>query len=399
MNILFRKIRKKPISFLLGQASMILGILSCLIIFSFVLFHLSFDTFYPQVDKIYRINRKGNDSNIRALTEGTLKSVIQANFTSSKVTHFMQTPVDLTFNFNDHQITESEGLLVDRDFFTIFNDKLILGKTASALSHPNSVVLTKSVAEKLFKNVDTALNKIVKIKFGPRDLALTVTGVIRDNPTNSGLRYTYLLTGSSLPFWRDENPQTVLNTFIKVNQPGEATSVANFLNVSSTENTTYKLQPISDIHFADGIEFDIFEKFDQKYLKILISIGVLILVVTVFNFLNLFYTQTLSRVREIAVRKVMGTTKSTVFNLIFSELFFSIILSVALSFTLLLAINQRISVWTGFLPLEFLSVDFLIVFLLGISFISIVFAFLVTSQIIGFDIKSPKVIENSVITS
>ena len=94
------------------------------------------------------------ESDIRALTEGTLKCSIQANFDATKVTHFMKTPVDLTFNFGDKQITEPNGLMVDQDFFSIFNGQLLYGNMAGALDHPNSVVLTESAAEKLFKNVD-----------------------------------------------------------------------------------------------------------------------------------------------------------------------------------------------------------------------------------------------------
>ena len=108
-------------NFLLGQFSLVLGITSCLIIYSFVSFHQSFDSLGEDSDQISRVIRTESNTRTIAKTEGTLKGTLQVNYEDIPVTHFMETPVGITFEFKDKLFTEESGLLVDQDFFSVFS--------------------------------------------------------------------------------------------------------------------------------------------------------------------------------------------------------------------------------------------------------------------------------------
>jgi putative ABC transport system permease protein len=385
MRHLFRKIRRSPINFLLGQFSLVLGITSCLIIYTFVSFHESFDSLGEDSDQISRVIRTESNARTIAKTEGTLKGDLQVNYEDIPVTHFMETPVGITFEFKDKLITEESGLLVDQEFFSVFSGTYISGNVNNYLSQPNSLVLTKSVAQKIFNHPTKGLNETVHTQMGPDKIALTVTGIIEDNPTNSSLEFSYLMTGSGTVFWNDESPYTVFNTFIKTNEVTANKSVIEYLNSNKEHGIRYELQGLTDIHLSDGIEFDLFGKFDKKYLNILTSIGTLIFLITLFNFFNLFYTQVLSRIREITTRKVLGSSKTAVFKILYGEIGFSIISSIFLSLTLLYLLNGLIAGLFDFSPIRFYNATTVVGTLTGAFLIAAVLILLITSQLLSYN--------------
>ena len=117
----------------------------------------------------------------------------------------------------------------------------------------------------------------------------------------------------------------------------------------------------------------------------LISIGALILLITLFNFLNLFYTQVLSRIGEITIRKVMGSSRFQIFRFIFSELGISIFFSIVISALILFVSNTEIETLIGFSPTSFYTPVTITLFLLGLMIISLVFTLLLTSQVLSYD--------------
>lgn len=379
---LFRKIRRNPINFLLGQFSLVLGILSCMIIFSFVSFHESYDSFYDDSNQIYRILRTENSNRTIALTEGTLKGKLQANYAEVPITHFMKTPVDITFEFDQKVILLENGLLTDQEFFSVFSCETVSGNIKDFLSKPNSLVLTRSVAEKLFGISKTGIGEIVHIQMGPNKIPLTVTGIIEDNASNSSLEFTYVLYSPSIPFWNDENPLTVFNTFIKTKNLSELSSINTYLNSNRGQDIIYETQNLTEIHLRDGIEFDPFNKFERNYLTILISIGSLIFLITLFNFFNLFYTLTLSRIREITTRKILGSSNFWIFKLLYGEIGIAMLSSILVSLILIYIFNNNIVDFFGFSPIQFYEIKTIAKILMAAFLIAGVFILLITSQVL-----------------
>ncbi|MEO9805204.1 MAG: FtsX-like permease family protein [Reichenbachiella sp.] len=385
MRQLLRRISRNKTGFLIGQFSLILGISSSLIIFSFVGLHKSFDTFYSDSQKIHRVLRTEADGRTIALTEGTLKESLITNIANVSVTHFMKTPVDITFEYKDIALTESSGLCVDTEFFNVFDYQSIKGDIRSILSHPNSLVLTESLAKKIFGPSAFELGETVYFQMGRNKAPVTITGIIEDNPTNASLEFDYLISGASTIFWNVQSPWTVFNTFLKTNTVSETRVIDEFLNRDKNSQVAYTLQGITDIHLSEASEFDVFAKFDKTYLTILISTGFLILLVTLFNFLNLSFTQVLSRIREITTRKVLGTTKRAIIKSLFLETLTAIIFAAVLSVGVIHLIKGLIHDSFEFDPSQFHNPVLLLSCFVGVSLFIAILISMITFQIFRYD--------------
>ncbi|MDW3192679.1 MAG: FtsX-like permease family protein [Cytophagales bacterium] len=382
---LFRRINKQRSVFALGQFTLVLGMLSCLIIYGFVAQQYSYDSFYENAPQISRINTIQSNGRTIALTKGILRDRITSNFFETSVTHFMKTPVDLSFAYEERIIPTNNGLLVDPAFPEVF--QLPGLDDYNLLDEPNGIILTQTLANQLFDE-QSGINEIITVQMGPRKLNLTVKAVIEDLPNNSSLSFDYLLTGPGTPFWNDEAPWTIFQTFL-ASSSGTQNAILAFINEQEeTDQSSYGIQPLSDIHLSAGIEFDTFEKFDAKYLTLLTSTGVLIFLVTLFNFFNLFYNQITARIREITTKKVLGSSFSAITKSLLFEIYFQLLFAAALTYGMLYAINEPLSAFLGFEPVRLHYPEWLLPILLGAGLFATVMVLIASAQMNAYDVQN-----------
>lgn len=382
---LFRRINKQRSAFALGQFTLVLGMLSCLIIYGFVAQHYSYDSFYNNAAQISRINTVEPSGRTIALTEGSLRDRITANFTETFVTHFMKTPVDLSFVYEERIIPSDNGLLVDPAFLEVFQFPGL--GNYDLLTEPNGIILTQSLANQLFDN-QNGINEVLTVQMGPRKLNLTVKAVIEDLPDNSSMSFDYLLTGEGMPFWNDQAPWTIFQTFLSSTSNNQA-AILTFINgqEGSEESSNYGIQPLSKIHLSAAIEFDTFEKFDPKYLTLMTSTGVLIFLVTLFNFFNLFYNQITARIREITTKKVLGSSFSTITKSLLFEIYFHLLCAAVLTYGLLMVINKPLAEFMGFEPVRLHYPEWLLPILLGAALFAGVMVLIASAQMNTYDVQ------------
>lgn len=383
---LFRRINKQRSAFVQGQFSLTLGMLSVLIIYGFVLLHYSYDSFYNHSEHITRINSIEADGRTIALTQGLLRDRITSNFTETPVTHFMKTPMDLAFEHGDKIITSSNGLLVDPHFLDVFQFPNL--NNPALLQEPNGVILTRTLANKFFDG-QHGVNQILELQMGPRKISLTVRGVIDDLPNNSSLTFDYLITGPGMMFWNDEAPWAVFQTFVHAESNVQA-SILDFVNGAKEpeDPTIYGLQPLRDIHLGDTIEFDSLEKFDPKYLMLLTTTGILIFLVSLFNFFNLFYNQLTSRIREITTKKVLGSSFYTITKSLLVEIFFHLSCALILTYGLLLILSDTLMEFLGYPPSMIHQPQALLSIILGVGLFAAVLVWVANKQMSSYDVQS-----------
>ncbi len=382
---LFRRINKQRSAFALEQFTLILGMLSCLIIYGFVRFHHSFDSFYVHAEHISRINSVEADGRSIALTEGTLRDRITANFTQTPVTHFMKTPVDLSFEHDDKVITSSNGLLVDPYFFKVFQFPNL--QSHDLLQNPNGVILSRKLANKLFEG-QLGVNETLELQMGPRKISLTVRAILDDLPDNSSLTFEYLITGPGMMFWNDEAPWKVFQTFMRTES--EQASILDFVNATkeSKDIPTYDLQPLEDIHLSEGIEFDSLEKFDPKYLMLLTTTGILIFLVTLFNFFNLFYNQITTRIREITTKKVLGSSFSSITKSLLLEIYFHLTCALILTYGLRFLLHEPLTEFLGYQQALIHQPWMFLAIVLGAGVFAFVLVWVASKQISSYDVQN-----------
>ena len=278
--------------------------------------------------------------------------------------------------------------ITDPQYFEIFKYQWLAGNAGTSLKDPFTVVLTESKAKKYFGEKD--IQKVVGKQIVYADsLITTVTGVVKDWDKNSDLNFTDFISLSTIQssflknsIHTDSWKQTSMSSwvFVKLNEGTNASNLGIQLDklVKTQAEADVKLnlwlEPISEMHFnADIIENPI-RTAHKPTLYSLIAIALFILILAIINFINLSTAQSIQRAKEVGVRKVLGSNKT---SLVFQFLSETALLSSFAVFLALLFVTPVLSLFRSFIPQGVIFHLFetkTIVFLLGVIIITTLLA-------------------------
>lgn len=252
------------------------------------------------------------------------------------------------FSKADDKVFRSSITFADGDFFNIFSFPLLYGNTATALKDPHHIVVTRDKALQLFGTTNV-VGKMVHIKTDSAFEPFIISGVAQNIPANSSVKfeilcnfeyiantpmvvasstdwymtigiqtYVQLKPGSRLP-----NEHNRLDLFRKKYYPTEQAEAEKEAkeNNKSPLITTFRLQPIRDIHVSKTIEGGV----DPKNIWLLVTIAAGVLLIACINFTTLAIGRSAGRAKEVGVRKVIGGLRKQLIGQFISE---SVILSV-----------------------------------------------------------------------
>ncbi|GAA4792656.1 ABC transporter permease [Olivibacter ginsenosidimutans] len=302
---------------ILGLAS---GLACFILILIFVQHELSYDVFHKNADQLYRvIQRRPGSNGVKywAATSPALAGNITQQFPEVQVA----TSVFPTFNpllsLDDKHFAE-EGILADDHFFTVFTFPFLQGNSATALKDPNSIVLTASLARKIFG----AKKPIGQTLMYQDKYPHIVTGIIADVPETSHLTFSYILPASSDPYYQDcvsKEPwyNNGLYTYVVLAKGVDAKQVEkgmrryidkNLADWRPEDRMTFLFQPLKDIHLkSQHLATFAFEKSgNDKYVYLFLAIGFIVLLLACANYTNLAVARSIRRAQEVGIRKVAG---------------------------------------------------------------------------------------------
>ncbi|MEM9341281.1 MAG: ABC transporter permease, partial [Bacteroidota bacterium] len=367
LNVAFRNLIKHRFYSLINILGLSTGLTCFLLIMLFVADETSYDTFHSDGDRIYRMDFSGtiNGSEfITALASAPAAATMVRDFPEVEdAVRIRETGNWLIKKKNDEAVFNEEYVaFVDKNFFEFFDFNLIAGDPTTCLSKPNTLVLRKDEAAKIFGGEDP-LGQIVSID---NEEDWEVTGVY-EVPTNSHFDFQMLFTMES----RDEAQSKMwmsfnFNTYLKLQagfDPKELSAkfpdliekyigpeVEQFMGASIEEfyeagnDAGFYLFPMLDIHLKSNKLGELGPNGDIKYVYIFTAIAVFILILACINFMNLSTARSAGRAKEVGIRKVMGAQRPQLINQFLSEAFvitiISIILAYGLSFLTLPLFNQ-----------------------------------------------------------
>ncbi len=330
-----------------------LGIGCSILIFTLVSFHLSFDNFHPDKDRIYRVVTEVHDE-VADYSQGVPSPVGKTfrkdfDYAEKVARVFSYGDALISFKSGNEQKKFKEGsgvAYVEPAFFDIMNFPLLQGNKSTVLLLPGQALITEKLAGKYFGDAGTAMGKTIRVN---NKADFSVVGILKDIPVNTDRKQEIYLSYDNL---KDQNPRLANDsnwgsiyseamvfvrlkpavTVAQVNQ-GLALMGKKYQKGRDAQTTIFRLQPLADIHFNG--DFDVYA--DKKYLWALFFIGLFIIVTACVNFINLATAQALNRSTEVGIRKVLGGLRSQLFWQFITETAFIAFFAVVVGYFLALA--------------------------------------------------------------
>ena len=335
----FRRLKTNTSYSLINVLGLAIGLASFLLIGLFVHHEVSYDKHFEDSDRIYRVvkrtPRTHQGNNWFATTPILMHSSFKENFLQFEHTTYVSLFTGLLKL--DESSFYDNGVYAGGEFFETFSYTWLHGDPATALDDPSSIILTKSLAQKLFRTTNPVGETLDIIpEYETEAKTMVVTGVIDDLPKTSHLNFTYILNDKSSSWHAGNAPEWDSNgylTYVKVNENFEMNE--GFLNsvndyyASQMTGIGYKpasvpvlaFQPLTDVHLkSTHINHNIGAILgDITYVYTLSLIGLIILLIACVNYMNLATASSIVRAKEIGVRKVIGALKSNLILQFISE--------------------------------------------------------------------------------
>ncbi len=316
LKIAFRSFAKDRVYAVINLAGLAIALASVLIIAAFVEYELSFDKYYSNSNRIYRVVVEKMKDSIAEKTfsfPDPLAYTLKDEFAEiESVSKLAISGAD--FIIND-KITRVNFIKVDSIFLHIFNLPFLYGNAQTALLNNNSIVLTESTAKKLFP-AQGAIGKTLNYKnYSGITQSYTVTAIIKDIPPNTHFSAEAIVTNplkKETLNWRGYRTSGVEYIMLKKDadiKRFEKKIPSIYEKYDFPKDVQVLLQPVTSIHLHSNIKGEPFSNGDIKNVYIFSFVAFLILFIACINYINLTTARSLQRVREVGMRKVMGAGK------------------------------------------------------------------------------------------
>jgi putative ABC transport system permease protein len=388
IKLALRNLWKRKITTLINVLGLAVGLACCALVFLFFQHELSFDKGFDNGDDIYRITSTFKDGS-KAPTVG----LPYAKYLSEIPEIEKASRMDPTNGVTIVQVqgagvstpyTEDSGYWVDPNFFDLLSFHFLHGDRKTAFSAPNTIVLSQSLAKKLFGQV-YPIGKTLKAG----STTYTITGVFKEDFLNH-IQAGFFASNNSdhIREQMANNNSWVVNdnyyTYIKLKHGSDVQQVTKELNAylqrhagaelkAHADHITNSLQPLKDIHLnsSEYQDYLAYKQGNIKYLYLLSSIALVILLLACINYMNLTTAQAISRAREVGVRRVMGAGKGAIrYQFLIETIiisFSALLISIGLAFLFLPVFNNLTGQTLSFLAKENGS---LILWLILIAFLT-----------------------------
>ncbi len=374
----FRALIKLSLFSMLNMLGLIVALVVFFLILQFASTEYHADSTFEKGETIFRVIRTINDEN----------SSFQSPTLAATYKNQLAIDLDISQNqilrlFRDNELVtydnksffESNVLFADKYFFEIFNYPFLFGNPLTALEKPNSVVLSTEMAKKYFGE-NNPIGKIIELE--GKGL-LEVTGVLSQMKVKSHLQIDFIAPISALGYTSRLLTNSEIQAFsyyLLISQDNKWI-LSNFEKLTNRyfekgnnyeNNIKLSLQPLVNIYFDEPMRNDLAEHGNKKLVNGLLVIAILVLLIAGVNFLNLTLAAFLKRIKEVGIRKILGSSQKVLIFQFLLEIYFSITIVVILALICsiyLIRINENLNHLKAALAFD----AKLILGLIGFSFI------------------------------
>lgn len=349
----FRYLRKHGSYSTINIIGLSIGLASCLLIFNFLKHEVSFDQFHDNQNNIYRIvtDNPDNSGNYVTMvnTAPALAPGLRGPFPEVRRATQLRYALRSLLNRGDKSFYEDYGFYADSSFLEVLTFKLKSGDASKVLDEPNSIVMTETMASKYFEDSDP-IGELITMN---NNLTLKVTGILEEIPSNSHIRFDFLVSFSTYQvpdgYFSDLSSWRWLGflTYVELNEGADPIEFKSKLDKTYVANTrdgsapqVSQIQPLTDIYLGSLGMVDDLASHLRSGNKITIYalgiIAILILSIAGFNFMNLTVAFSVNRGKEMGLRKVLGADKKKLIFQLLTESVLVAILSLAMAYLMAL---------------------------------------------------------------
>jgi putative ABC transport system permease protein len=392
LTVALRNIFKHKGYSFINIAGLAVGMASAVLIFLFVRYERSYDRFHEKADRIHRIAVRASigDTKIRQVhTPAILTPTLLENY--PEVEHsirLLYSTRGVAVRTGDKSFNEYEVTFADADIFKVFSFPFTKGDPESALTDPNTVVITESIALKYFGENDPMESMLT---IGSTDFR--VSGVIEDIPDNSHFHFT--IFRSLVTQTEDiQNPNWFANnyrTYILLREGVEWKEFdAKFPDLVRNYTTAgqdydawlargnyweYYLQPLASIHLHSHLSGEFEANGNAAYVSVSFLIALFILLIASVNYMNLATARSANRAREVGIRKVVGSARGPLLRQFVAESLAASFLALGLAVIMIHALLPAFRSLIGRpLSMPYLKEPLVIPFLLSLAFVIGIFS-------------------------
>lgn len=323
-----RLLRKDKMFTFVNVSGFAIGMTVCTIITLFIINELSYDHYQKNYNNIYVVYHSDADFNNSLASTPfifaeTIKNKIPEIEKTAQVSYFNWAPAGIIKN--NRSIKIENCYYADNEIFDILDYKFISGGKVNFADKINSVLISRSAAEKY---IDTGINssgKKIEMQLNGKKYVLEIAGIFEDVPQNSHMRPDFILP---MELMKKDNPESVMDwgynnlcTYLLLSKSASIPEVERKIQqyISGFMNRKYHLMALADVHLNTK-QISIFgNRGDINKLYVYLAIGILILLIACINYINFSAAKTAERSKEIAVRKIIGAGRYTLSFQLFME--------------------------------------------------------------------------------
>ena len=307
------------------------GMAATLLIFQYVAVERSYDRFHENADRIFRVKaqrfEKGLLSTEWAAGPFAVGNHLKAAFPEVEDYTKFHVRNNLLLEANDRKYKVEQGAFAMPSFFTVFSFPLLTGDQKTALTEPNTGVISTALAKRLFGTTNP-LGKVITIE---SEFPIRITGVYADFPKNSHLKADYLMSFST--FQRLVNPRNEADgnldnawnhdgclTYLLLNKSANPEKLAakfpaflqqkDQIDSKTGNRMALQLQPLTDIHLYSHFMMEASTNGDGNSVYVLLCVAFFIIAIAWINYINLATARAVGRAKEVGVRKAVGSHRS-----------------------------------------------------------------------------------------
>jgi putative ABC transport system permease protein len=353
--ITYRNFQRFKSSFLINVVGLSTGLACVLMIFLWVRDELRMNSFLQNSDRLYQVMENVDQNGgliTRESTSGPTAETLAQEFPEVEfaATATMNWDQGGVLSAGDRDV-RAKGIIASTDFFRIFSFEMVHGDRAKVLADKKGIVISKSLAIRLFGSAEEAAGKTVKFD---RSKEYHVTGVMADLPSTSSAQFQYAL---SFEGFRDENEwvknwyNTAPETYVLLRGGADAQAfnkkIVDLVRTKTEGNAKHRspfVRLYSDSYLYNRYENGKLAGGRIEYVKMLSTIAGFILLIACINFMNLSTAQASRRMKEIGVKKAIGARRGVLIIQYLSEslmmALIAMVVSVLIVFLLLPQFND-----------------------------------------------------------